>query len=140
MFDIGWSELFVIAVLAIVVIGPKDLPKVMRAVGRFVRKARHMAAEFREGFDQMVQEAELDEVKKSVHHVSNFNPKKAVQTSLDPAGTFLNPPIKADEKGGAKSKPSKIKPAGTKAAKAKPRAGSIKKPAAATADKVGPKK
>ncbi len=62
MFDIAPSELLLLAVVALVVIGPKDLPKAMRVVGQFVGKARGMARQFRSGFDAMVREAELEEM------------------------------------------------------------------------------
>ena len=64
MFDIGYSELLLIAVVALIVIGPKDLPNVMRAVGKWVGKARGMARHFRSGIDTMMREAELEEMEK----------------------------------------------------------------------------
>ena len=64
MFDIAPSEFMLFAFVALVVIGPKDLPKAMRVVGRFVGKARGMASHFRSGFDSMVREAELEEMEK----------------------------------------------------------------------------
>jgi sec-independent protein translocase protein TatB len=62
MFDIGYMELMVIAVVALVVIGPKDLPRVMRTVGHWVGRARGMARHFRSGVDTMMREAELEEM------------------------------------------------------------------------------
>src|SRR6187549_1812507 len=64
MFDIGYSELLMIAVVALIVIGPKDLPNVMRTVGKWVGKARGMARHFRSGIDTMMREAELEEMEK----------------------------------------------------------------------------
>lgn len=64
MFDIGATELLLIAVVALVVIGPKDLPRVMRTVGNWVGKARATTRHFRTGIDTMIREAELDEEKK----------------------------------------------------------------------------
>lgn len=61
---IGWSELFVLAVLALIVIGPKDLPRVMRTFGRFVGKARAMAREFQTSFEEIAREAEMEEMRK----------------------------------------------------------------------------
>jgi sec-independent protein translocase protein TatB len=60
---IGWTELLVIAVLAIVVIGPKDLPRAMRTIGRFVGKARAMAREFQSSFEEIAREAEMEEMR-----------------------------------------------------------------------------
>jgi sec-independent protein translocase protein TatB len=64
MFDIGYSELLLIAVVALVVIGPKDLPRVMRTVGHWTGRARGMARHFRSGVDTMMREAELEEMEK----------------------------------------------------------------------------
>ena len=65
MFDIGYTELLVIAIVALVVIGPKDLPRVMRTVGQWVGRARGMARHFRSGIDTMMREAELEEMEKT---------------------------------------------------------------------------
>jgi sec-independent protein translocase protein TatB len=64
MFDIGYSELLLIAVVALIVIGPKELPRVMRTVGHWVGRARGMARHFRSGIDTMMREAELEEMEK----------------------------------------------------------------------------
>jgi sec-independent protein translocase protein TatB len=64
MFDVAPSEFMLVAALALLVIGPKDLPKVMRVVGKWVGKARAVAGQFRSGFDNMVREAELEEMEK----------------------------------------------------------------------------
>jgi sec-independent protein translocase protein TatB len=64
MFDIGYMELLVIAIVALVVIGPKDLPRVMRTVGEWVGRARGMARHFRSGVDTMIRESELEEMEK----------------------------------------------------------------------------
>lgn len=64
MFDIAPTELLIIAVVALVVIGPKDLPRVMRTVGHWVGRARGMARHFRTGMDAMIREAELEEMEK----------------------------------------------------------------------------
>ena len=66
MFEIGWTELLVIAVVAIVVIGPKDLPRAMRSVGQWTGKMKRMAREFQGQFNEAIREAELDGVKKDV--------------------------------------------------------------------------
>jgi sec-independent protein translocase protein TatB len=69
MFDIAWSELMLIGAVALVVIGPKDLPKAMRTVGQAVGKVRRMAAEFQGQFNDAMREAELHELKKQVEDV-----------------------------------------------------------------------
>jgi sec-independent protein translocase protein TatB len=64
MFDIAPSELLLLAVVALVFIGPKDLPKVMRVVGRWIGKVRGMANHFRSGIDEMMRQSELEELEK----------------------------------------------------------------------------
>jgi sec-independent protein translocase protein TatB len=88
MFDIAWSELGVIAVVALVVIGPKDLPKVLRTVGQWTAKARAMAREFQSGLDDMVREAELDELRKSAKQLSDFSVGNEIKKSIDPDGSI----------------------------------------------------
>jgi sec-independent protein translocase protein TatB len=70
MFDIAWSELALIGAVALVVIGPKDLPKVMRTMGKWTRKARLLASEFQRNFDDMVRQAELDDLRKQVQGIT----------------------------------------------------------------------
>jgi sec-independent protein translocase protein TatB len=69
MFDIGWSELVVIAIVALIVIGPKELPGVLRMVGQWMGKARKMAAEFQGQFQEAMREAEMADLKKSFDEV-----------------------------------------------------------------------
>jgi sec-independent protein translocase protein TatB len=64
MFDIGWDELFLIALVALVVIGPKDLPGVLRVLGVWIARARNLAGEFRSHVDEMIREANVDEMKR----------------------------------------------------------------------------
>lgn len=64
MFDIASSELLLVALVALLVIGPKDLPRVLRYVGNWVGKARRVASQFRAGFDDMVRQSELEELEK----------------------------------------------------------------------------
>lgn len=86
MFDIGWQELFLVAVLALIVIGPKDLPKAMRTVRGAIRKLREMAREFQSGVDEMMREAELDDVRDSINRASQLDPKKSISETIDPTG------------------------------------------------------
>ena len=65
MFDIGWSELVVIGVVALIAIGPKELPGVLRMVGQWMGKARRMAAEFQGQFNEAMREAEMADIKKT---------------------------------------------------------------------------
>ena len=69
MFDMSWGEVMVIGAVALVVIGPKDLPKALRTVGQMTGKIRRMAAEFQGQFNEAMREAELDDVKKQIQGV-----------------------------------------------------------------------
>lgn len=70
-FGFGYSEMFVVAVVAIIVIGPKDLPKVLRALGKTVAKMRGMAREFQGHLDQAMKETGFDDVKKEFDNIKN---------------------------------------------------------------------
>jgi sec-independent protein translocase protein TatB len=82
MFDIGWSELVVIAVVALIAIGPKELPGVLRMVGQWMGKARKMAAEFQGQFQEAMREAEMADLKKSFDEVKDIATGNNVMTSL----------------------------------------------------------
>lgn len=86
MFDIGWSEMAVIAVVALVVIGPKDLPRALHTVGKWVRKARMLAREFQGSVDEMVRQAELEDLKKQVEQARSFNVSAEIEKTVDPDG------------------------------------------------------
>jgi|SRR5262249_12148393 len=95
MLDIGWSEMAIIAVVALVVIGPKDLPKAMRAVAFWVRKGRRLAAEFHSGIDQILREAELEEARDAIRSASQINLSREIENTIDPTGEVakaLTPP------------------------------------------------
>ena len=66
MFDIGWQEIFIIAIFALIVVGPKDLPRVLRTATQALRKVKGMAREFQSGIDDVVREAELEDLKKDL--------------------------------------------------------------------------
>jgi sec-independent protein translocase protein TatB len=84
MFDIGWTEMLVIAVVMIVVVGPKDLPKMLRTFGRTTAKLRSMAGDFQKQFNDALKEAELDDVKKSVDSLRSLNPANEIKKQLNP--------------------------------------------------------
>jgi sec-independent protein translocase protein TatB len=86
MFDIGWSEMAVIMLVALVVIGPKDLPRLARTVGQWVAKGRSMAREFQRSLEDMAREAELDDVKREIEKVGSTNIKKSIEKTIDPTG------------------------------------------------------
>jgi len=82
MFDIGWIELMVIAIVAIVVVGPKDLPRAMRFVGQWSGKMKKMAREFQGQFNEALREAELDTVKKDVEAIGKIDPMAGVRKEM----------------------------------------------------------
>ena len=91
MFDIGWSELLLVLVVALVVVGPKDLPRLIRMLGRWVGKARRMADQFRAGFDDLTRETELDELRREISALRGNNPvsrfRDEINRSILSAGT-----------------------------------------------------
>jgi sec-independent protein translocase protein TatB len=85
MFDIGWSEMLIIGVVALVVIGPKELPGALKTFAFWMKQARKLAREFQSGVDDMIRTAELDEAKKAVEDVRR-NLNKEIETAVDPTG------------------------------------------------------
>jgi sec-independent protein translocase protein TatB len=91
MLDIGWSELLVIAIVAIVVVGPKDLPKLMRTIGFYAGKIRRTAADFQRQFQEAMAESEAEEVRKNI---------EAIRSNMGTAADFgapLNKPLMTGE-------------------------------------------
>ena len=145
MLDIGWQELFIVAVLVIIVIGPKDLPGAMRTVAAWVRKARSLAREFQGGLDDMMREAELDDVKKQFESTQDFDIAGEIESAIDPTGDFSEDldmtDIEADldaaarteapESKSTESKPPESKPTESKPPESKP---PESKPTESTAD------
>ena len=86
MFDIGWSEMALILLVALIVIGPKDLPRVARTVGQWVGKGRAMAREFQRALEDMAREAELDKVKSEIEKAGRTDIGKTIEKSIDPTG------------------------------------------------------
>ena len=85
MLDIGWSELLMVAVVAIIVIGPKELPRALRTAGQWVAKVRGIAREFQSSIDDMIRDSELDELKKQARSITDLN------LDGDPATPFPDP-------------------------------------------------
>lgn len=92
MFDIGWSELVVIGIVALIAIGPKELPTVLRTIGQYMGKVRRMASEFQGQFQEAMREAEVADLKKQADDLSstvssytNYDPMADVQKSMEAA-------------------------------------------------------
>ncbi|GAC1042354.1 Sec-independent protein translocase protein TatB [Rhizobium sp. No.120] len=95
MFDIGWSELVVIGVVALVVIGPKELPSTLRTIGKMTARARKVAGDFRAQFDEAMREADLDDVRQTIADAQKLNPVNSLREAMNPLREMGNE-IKAD--------------------------------------------
>jgi len=82
MFDIGWTEILIIAVVAIIVVGPKDLPRMLRTLGRYAGQLRRTAGEFRSQFDDAIRDSELDELRSTLQDTSDLNPINQIRDSI----------------------------------------------------------
>lgn len=106
MFDIGAAELLVIVVVAILVIGPKDMPKAMRTAGRWIGKLRRMSSHFRSGLDEMVRQAEIEEMEEKwsqrnkeimAKYPTGSEPEGGAPENLLPSDEGMEPLAPADE-------------------------------------------
>lgn len=88
--DLSWSHMLLVLVIALVVVGPKDLPKLMRKMGQWTAKARGMADQFRRSFDEMARQSELDELRKELDELRNTRPLADIDQKMNEA---LNKPI-----------------------------------------------
>ncbi len=103
MFDIGAPEILLIAIVAIIVIGPKDLPMALRYAGKWVGKARGMMREFRSGFDSMVREAEMDEMEKKWAENNARIMRETPDTEMLPLPSESDAELEIGDKTGNKS-------------------------------------
>lgn len=83
--EVGFSEMVVIGVVALLVVGPKDLPILLKKLGEFVRKLRNMASDFRHSFDEMARQSELDELRKEVDALRSLNPVNDIKAEIEKA-------------------------------------------------------
>jgi len=93
MIDLSWSHILIVLVVALVVVGPKDLPRLMRIVGRWIAKARAMADQFRKSFDEMARQAELDELRTEIEALRRERPFASIENTLN------EPALPPDEAG-----------------------------------------
>jgi sec-independent protein translocase protein TatB len=84
MLEVGWSEILVIAMVLIIVVGPKDLPGMLRNFGRMATRVRSMANDFKGQFDQAMREAELEDVSKTIGDVRKLNPTNSLRDAINP--------------------------------------------------------
>ncbi len=83
MIDLSWSHILIVLVVALVVVGPKDLPRLMRMAGRWIGKARAMADQFRKSFDEMARQAELDELRAEIDALRRERPLASIENALN---------------------------------------------------------
>jgi sec-independent protein translocase protein TatB len=82
MIDLSWSHILIVLVVALVVVGPKDLPRLMHMLGRWMAKARAMADQFRKSFDEMSRQADLDELRKEIAALRSERPFAGIEQTL----------------------------------------------------------
>ena len=121
MFDFfSWQHLSIMLIVALVVVGPKDLPRLMNMAGKWAAKARGMASEFRRSFDEMARESELAELRKEIEDLKKNNPVTEMANSLNGLATDVGNPM---EGGGVAAEPAAVEtPA------AEPRSGEFAEP------------
>lgn len=146
MLDLGWSEMAVIALLALLVIGPKDLPKVLRTLGQFMRKARSLSREFQSGLDEMMRETELDEARRAIERTRPGQLDREIRKAIDPGDEVekeLREVDRAARDSGAAKPSGPAKPASSVAAPPGEEAGSeaaakvVRHPAGPAAEGTG---
>jgi sec-independent protein translocase protein TatB len=93
MFDLfSWQHILILLVVMLVVVGPKDLPRLMHMAGKWAAKARNMANEFRRSFDEMARQAELDELRKEIEDLKKNNPLTDVANTMAEVGAVMSAP------------------------------------------------
>lgn len=105
MLDIGWPELLVIAIILIVVVGPKDLPPMLRAFGKMTQRLKGMAGDFRQQFDDALREADMDDVRKTISDAQKLNPVNSLKEAMNPLRQMGNE-IRNDLQNVVKSEPA----------------------------------
>ncbi|MCJ8520513.1 sec-independent protein translocase protein TatB [Pseudorhizobium tarimense] len=120
MLDIGWTELLVIGIILIVVVGPKDLPPMLRAFGKMTANLRKIAGEFRSQFDEALRESEMDDVRKTIADVQKLNPSNALRDAINPLrqmGNEIRTDLEKSTRVEKPSEPQKLETAATQAEK-----------------------
>jgi len=103
MFDIGWTELLVLAVVAILIVGPKDLPRMLYAIGQAVGKMRRQADDFRRQFNESMREAGMDEVRNDMKKMSDLNPANQIRNEIESTFTDSSKPGQANKPAGSEA-------------------------------------
>ena len=119
MFDIGWTELLIVGIVALIVIGPRELPKTLRTIGQMMTKVRRMASEFQGQFNEAIREAELDELRKEAEKLSSVATSAgsfdALATAKSEIESAFEAPVKSEAAAPAPEAASLPAPATTEA-------------------------
>ncbi|WP_395020007.1 Sec-independent protein translocase protein TatB [Dongia sp.] len=120
MFDLSWGEMGIIAVVALVVLGPKELPNALRTMSGLMKNARKLAGEFQSGVNEIIREADLEDARKKLQEVQSLNKnqiKNAIEKAVDPTGEVKTALSEVDPTGPARTetKSVEIAPAATPA-------------------------
>jgi sec-independent protein translocase protein TatB len=111
MFDLfSWSHILILLVVALVVVGPKDLPRLLNMAGKWAGKARAMANEFRRSFDEMARQAELDELRKEIDDLKKNNPVAEMANSIAEVNATIANPMGAILEGAGQTPPETSAP------------------------------
>lgn len=143
MLDLGWTEILVIAIVLIIVVGPRDLPRMLRSFGRTMTSVRKMAGEFRSQFDEALKEAELDDVRNTINDAKKLNPTKDLRDALNPlrkAGDDIKSELNKAGKGPPVAKKDPAAPAAETGRATAPPPASAPKNAPAAAKAAAPTK
>jgi sec-independent protein translocase protein TatB len=135
LFDFSWPEIMVVMVVALIVIGPKEIPKAMRALGRVVGKIRRFADEFRRHFDETVREAGAEDLQREIQQLRHNNPISEIRNTIEdaareatnPASLRIDEPVSGGEQAGAQTQAegAKAPPASTPASSPAPEQASV---------------
>ena len=111
MFDLfSSSHLLILLIVALVVVGPKDLPKLLHMMGKWAGKARAMASEFRKSFDEMARQTELDELRKEIEALKKNNPVSEFQNTMSDMQNKMNDPLGEEMDGAGQAAPDQAAP------------------------------
>jgi sec-independent protein translocase protein TatB len=120
MFDIGWSEMLIIGVVVLVVLGPKELPHALKTFSHWMRAARKLGSEFQSGVNEIVREAELEDAKRELQKISSHSISDKIEKAIDPSGDLkkaINEPVTEAKAALSEPKPEAEPEAGAEPAK-----------------------
>lgn len=129
MFDIGWTELLIVAMIALLIIGPRELPRMLRTLGNGMSKIRRMASEFQGQFNDALREAELDELRKQAEKLSS-DMSSAASNPLEKVTSDIQKSIDAPGRKQQETKPESAPASGEQSAQQSAPAGDTAQPAA----------